>query len=162
MTANGHAVAMSPSDRIRERLDDPKVAESLDTLLDHAELLAVLVTGLDGFVRRGDTISNSLSSALTDLKGAPLSSAVPGATALKGVDIQALAASLATLSTTLVAATPVLAALGEAVVDGKAAAAGSSPKGLFALWKVTKDPDVGRGMNFMIQVARSFGRRVGQ
>ena len=162
MTANGQAVAMAPSDRIRERLDDPKVAEALNVLLDHAELAAVLVTGLDGFIRRGDTISDSLSSALTDLKGAPLSGAVPGAAALKTVDIQALAASLASLSATLVAATPVLSALGEAVVEGKAAVGGTSPKGLFGLWKVTKDPDVGRGLNFMIQVARSFGRRVGQ
>ncbi|PND57913.1 hypothetical protein CRM90_10660 [Mycobacterium sp. ENV421] len=162
MTANGQTVATSPGDQIRERLDDPAVAEALNTLLDHAELLAVLVSGLDGFIRRGDTISNSLSSALTELKGAPLGSAVPGAAALKGVDIQALAASLAALSATLVAATPVLSALGEAVVDAKAAATVAPPKGLFGLWKVTKDPDVGRGMNFMIQVARSFGRRVGR
>ena len=40
-----------PADAVRERLDDPRVAEALTTLLDHADLLAVLVSGLDGFVR---------------------------------------------------------------------------------------------------------------
>jgi len=178
MTANGQAVAVSPSDSIRERLDDPKVAEALNTLLDHAELLAVLVTGLDGFVRRGDTISNSLSSAVSDFKGASLAGAVPGGESLKGLDVQGLAASLGTLSTALVGAThaintllksrltdpqaaDVLAKLGDAVVDAKTANA-AAPKGMLGLWKVSKDPDVGRGLGFLIQVARSFGRRVGQ
>jgi len=179
MTASGQAIAVSPGDRLRDRLDDPKVAEALNTLLDHADLLAVLVTGLDGFVRRGDSISNTLSSAVGEFKGASLAG-VPGAESLKGVDIQGLAASLGTLSTALVGATPalntlltsrltdpqaagVLAQLGDALVEGKAAAASEpGPKGLMGLWKVTKDKDVARGLGFLIQVARSFGRRVGQ
>lgn len=180
MTANGQAVALSPADQIRDKLDDPKVAASLNNLLDHAELLAVLVTGLDGLVRRGDVITDSLSSAVNDFKGASAAGVVPGGEALKSVDLQGLAQSLATLSNSLVGAAPalnsllssrltdpqtaeVLAALGQALVDGKAAAAApGGPKGLFGLWKVTKDPDVVRGFGFMIQVARSFGRQVGQ
>ncbi len=181
MTANGQAVAVSPADQIRDRLDDPNVAASLNTLLDHADLLAVLVTGLDGFVRRGDAITDSLSSAVNDFKGAAAAGVVPGADALKGVDLPGLAQSLATLSNSLVGATPaintllssrltdpqaaeVLAALGQALVDGKAAAAADpgGPKGLFGFWKVTKDPDVVRGLGFMIQVARAFGRQVGR
>ncbi|BBY65976.1 DUF1641 domain-containing protein [Mycolicibacterium helvum] len=179
MTANGQAVAVSPADQIRDKLDDPKVAASLNNLLDHADLLAVLVTGLDGLVRRGDVIADSLSCAVNDFKGASVAG-VPGAEALKSVDLQSLAQSLATLSNSLVGAAPalnsllssrltdpqtaeVLAALGQALVDGKAAAAApGGPKGLFGLWKVTKDPDVVRGLGFMIQVARSFGRQVGQ
>lgn len=181
MTANGQAVAVSPADQIRDKLDDPKVAASLNNLLDHADLLAVLVTGLDGFVRRGDAITDSLSAVVSDFKGASVAGVVPGADALKGVDLQGLAQSLATLSNSLVGATPalntllssrltdpaaaeVLAQLGQALVEGKAAAAADpgGPKGLFGFWKVTKDPDVVRGLGFMIQVARAFGRQVGK
>ncbi len=88
MTANGQAVAVSPADQIRDRLDDPTVAASLNALLDHADLLAVLVTGLDGFVRRGDLITDSLTSAVNDFKGVSVAGVLPGAEALKGVDVQ--------------------------------------------------------------------------
>lgn len=181
MTANGQAVAVSPADQIRERLDDPEVAASLNDLLDHADLLAVLVSGLDGLVRRGDAITDSLSSAVVEFKGASSAGVIPGAEALKGVDLQGLTQSLATLSNSLVGATPalntllssrltdpqaaeVLAQLGEALVEGKAAAAADpgGPRGVFGFWKVSKDPDVLRGLGFIIQVARAFGRRMGQ
>lgn len=168
MTANGQAVAVSPADQVRDRLEDPTVAASLKTLLDHADLLAVLVTGLDGFVRRGDLITESLTSAVNDFKGVSVTGVLPGAEALKGVDVQGLTQSLATLSNSLVVATPALNALlsqlGQAVAEGEAAAAADpgGPKGLFALWKATRDPDVARGLGFMIHIARAFGRQVGQ
>lgn len=177
MTANGQAVAVTPADTVRDRLDDPQVAAALNTLLDHADVLAVLVSGLDGFVRRGDTITETVSAAVTEFRGAS-AAGIPGADALKGVDLQSLASSLATLSGSVVGATPalntllssgltdpqaaqVLASLGDALVDGKAGAA-NPPKGLYGLWKATKDPDVARGLGFLLAVAKSFGRRVGQ
>ncbi len=168
MTGNGQAVAVSPADQIRDRLDDPTVAASLNSLLDHAELLAVLVEGLDGFVQRGDLITDSLTSAVNDFKSVSVAGMVPGADALKGIDMQGLAQSLATLSTSLVAAAPalntLLSQLGPALAEGQAAAAADpgGPRGLFGLWKVTKDPDVARGLGFLIQVARAFGRQIGQ
>ncbi len=70
MTANGQAVAVTPADSVRDRLDDPQVAAALNTLLDHADVLAVLVSGLDGFVRRGDTITETVSSAVAEFRGA--------------------------------------------------------------------------------------------
>lgn len=177
MTANGQAVAVTPADSVRDRLDDPQVAAALNTLLDHADVLAVLVSGLDGFVRRGDTITDTVSSAVAEFRGAS-AAGIPGADALKGVDVQSLVASLATLSGSVVGATPalntllssgltdpqaaqVLASLGDSLVDGKAGAA-NPPKGLYGLWKATKDPDVARGLGFLLAVAKSFGRRVGQ
>ena len=177
MTANGQAVAVTPADSVRDRLDDPQVAAALNTLLDHADVLAVLVSGLDGFVRRGDTITDTVSSAVAEFLGAS-AAGIPGADALKGVDLRSLAASLATLSGSVVGATPalttllssgltdpqaaqVLASLGDSLVDGKAGAA-NPPKGLYGLWKATKDPDVARGLGFLLAVAKSFGRRVGQ
>lgn len=177
MTANGQAVAVTPADSVRDRLDDPQVAAALNTLLDHADVLAVLVSGLDGFVRRGDTITDTVSSAVAEFRGAS-TAGIPGADALKGVDVQSLVSSLATLSGSVVGATPalntllssgltdpqaaqVLASLGDSLVDGKAGAA-NPPKGLYGLWKATKDPDVARGLGFLLAVAKSFGRRVGQ
>ncbi|KQH75982.1 hypothetical protein AO501_18270 [Mycobacterium gordonae] len=181
MSANGQVVALSPGDQLRDRLDDPAIAASLNSLLDHADLLAILVTGLDGFVRRGDQISESVASAVGEIRGASLT--VPGFDQVKAelgsVDVQALAATLASLASALVAAAPtlnkilnsplvdpqaadVLAELGEALVEGKAAAAADpgGPKGLFGLWRVSKDKDINRGLGFLIQVARAFGRQL--
>lgn len=183
MSANGQVVAMSPADQLRDRLDDPAVAASLNNLLDHADLLAILLTGLDGFVRRGDQISETLAEAVDELRTAASTANVPGLDGVKGelrsVDLQALAASLSSLASALVAATPalnkilksplvdpqaadVLAELGQALVEGKAASEADpgGPKGIFGLWRVTKDKDINRGMGFLVQVARAFGRQL--
>lgn len=179
MIANGQvAEAMSPADTVRDRLDDPRVAEALNTLLDHADLLAVLVGGLDGLLRRGDDIADNLTSAIGELKGAETQ--FPGVAALKGVDLNELASSLALLTGGLVKATPaittlmnssladergadVLAALGEALVSARSSVP-APPHGLRGMWKTlrgaAKDPDVGRGVVYLVEVARSFGRRV--
>lgn len=181
MTANGQAVAISAADALRDRLDDPRIAESLISLLDHADLLAIIVAGLDGFIRRGEEIGESLLSAVDEFNGTSLTGAIPGVASLKDVDLQALAGSLASLSGALVGATPalntlltsrltdphaaeVLALLGQALVEGKAAADADpgGPKGMFGLWRATKDKDITRGLGFMIQVARAFGRRLAQ
>lgn len=182
----GQPVDVSPVDRLRKRLDDPAVAASLDSLLDHADLIAILVAGLDGLVRRGDEISESLASAVDELRGPASSlSSIPGLDQVKnefrGIDVGALAVSLAGLSKALVDATPamntllrsplvdpqsaeVLAELGHALVEGKAAAEADpgGPKGLFGLWRVSKDTDINRGLGFLIQVARAFGKRLPQ
>ncbi|GAB3001364.1 DUF1641 domain-containing protein [Mycobacterium bourgelatii] len=172
MSANGQVATLSPADQLRERLDDPAIAASLNTLLDHADLLAVLLSGLDGFVRRGDAISDSLASAVGELRTGVQAE-------LQSVDLQALVSSLASLTSALVDATPalnkilhsplvepqtadVLVELGQALVEGKAAATADpgGPKGLMGLWRVSKDKDVSRGMGFLVQVARAFGRRL--
>ncbi|MEZ0357752.1 DUF1641 domain-containing protein [Mycobacterium sp. SA01] len=176
MTANGQAVSVTPADTLRDRLDDPHVAAALNTLLDHADVLAVLLSGLDGLLSRGDTITDSVSAAVVELRGASSAAVVPGADALKGVDLQSLATSLASLSGSVVTAAPalntvlssgltkpetaaVLASIGDALGDGKAGAA-NPPKGIYGLWKATKDPDFARGLGFLVAVATSFGRRV--
>lgn len=174
MVVNGQAAAvLSPADAVRERLDDPRVADALNSLLDHADLLAVLVGGLDGLVRRGDDITNNLTGAVAELKG------------LNGADtplpdLAGLAASLAALSGGLVKATPaittlldssltdprgaeVISALGDALVSARTAIP-PAPRGVRGMWKTVrgaaKDPDVGRGLVYLIEVARAFGRRV--
>ena len=175
MGTNGEASApvlepaplAGPSAILRERLDDPRVADALNTLLEHADLLAVLVTGLDGFVRRGDDITANLTSALGELKG-------------QSVELGQLSSSLAQLSGGLVHAAPalttllnspltdpqgaeVIAALGDAMVSARTSVP-PAPRGVRGLWKTlrgaAKDPDVARGVAYLLEVARVFGRRV--
>lgn len=179
--ANGHVVEASPADLLRERLDDPAVAASLNSLLDHADLLAVLLAGLDGMVRRGDEISETLASAVGELRGPATS--LPGLDRARAefgsVDVASLVVSLAGLTRALVDTMPVLnkllhspladpraaevlADIGAALVEGELAAQSDPgrPKGLFGLWRVSKDKDINRGLGFLIQVARAFGRQL--
>lgn len=172
-------LAASPGDELIQRLDDPALASSLSLILDHADLLAMLVVGLGGLLRRGDVISDSLVSALAEFKTAGAS--FTSQTLLPDVDVPELQSTVAGLASALIAAAPtinkvlrspltdpqtahVLADVGEALLEGKAAAAEDprGPKGVFALMRVTKDPDVSRGLGFMIQVARAFGKRLVQ
>lgn len=185
MSGNGQFLQLSPADQVREKLDDPQVAASLNSLLEHADLLAILVSGLDGLVRRSDTLSDTLTSAIGDFKGAKgvngasLTQSIPGIDSLRSVDLAGLAESFATLSDKVIGATPalnsllesrltdpqaadVLAQLGEALVEAKAATAKhpDGPKGFFGILKATKDPDVIRGIGFLLQVAKGFGRQL--
>lgn len=171
--SNGQLVAQSPADDLLARLDDPKVAAALSNLLDHADLLAILVVGLDGLVSRGEVIGSSLADAVTELRS--------GAEDLPAVDLKALAGSLATLSGSLPTAIPALGALldssltdpkaievitqlGHALVVGRERieAAPPTPTGVFSLLRTLKDEDVARGLGFLIQVAKSFGQQLGQ
>ncbi|GFG55680.1 hypothetical protein CQY20_08460 [Mycolicibacterium agri] len=49
----------SPGDELIQRLYDPQVAASLGVILDHADLLATVIQGLDGMLRRADVISDT-------------------------------------------------------------------------------------------------------
>lgn len=183
MTANSRVLELSPADQVRAKLDDPRVAASLNDLLDHADLLAILISGLDGLVRRSDVISENLTAAIGELKGdangASLSRSIPGIESLKSVDLAGLADSFATLSGKVIEATPtlnsllgssltdpqaaeVLSQLAAAVVEAKTATARSpqQPRGIFGILKTAKDPDVARGLGFMLGVAKAFGRQL--
>lgn len=174
MVGNGQFVTPSSVDDLLARLDEPRVVAALNDLLDHAELLALVVTGLGGLVSRGEVIGDSLSEAVSELRGArgnvqPLSS----------FDLQGLANSLATLSGSVVRATPALTSLlSSQLIDPKAvdviAQLGSAlvqareridedasfPTGVIGLLRTLKDEDVSRGLGYLIQVARSFGRQL--
>ncbi|WP_085916642.1 MULTISPECIES: DUF1641 domain-containing protein [Pseudonocardia] len=176
MVVNGQLAAHSPADELLERLDDPTVAASLSVVLEHADLLAVLVVALDGFLRRGDTIMEGVADGVRDLRQA----SGPGVSSLSGIDVQGLMSSATTLSGGVVAATPTLhalltstlvtdpraakaiALLGDAVVEGADAASAikAGPTGVFGLLRVLKDENVSRGLNLLIEIVRSLGRRL--
>ncbi|EKF24404.1 hypothetical protein C731_1609 [Mycolicibacterium hassiacum DSM 44199] len=170
--------ADSPRNDLIRRLEDPKTAAALGQLLDHAELVAFLVDSIDGFVRRADVISDSVASGVAEVKQLAGSN---GQRPWPAVDVAALSETVARLGAAAAAAAPVverllnspltdpqtadtLAQLGEAVVAGRQAAAADrrGPKGIFALMRATKDPDVARGLGFMIHIARAVGRSLGQ
>lgn len=174
MTIDGQVAARSPADELRARLDEPQVAAALNTVLDHADLLALVAVALDGFLSRGDVIANTLAEAVGELRDASSNGSHPFA----GIDVKGLATSAAALSGPLVAATPALTTLLEQATDPRAvetvthltAAVGDArtaldhgapaPTGVLALLRVLKDPDIARGLGFLLEVAKAFGRRI--
>ncbi|UNB49921.1 DUF1641 domain-containing protein [Mycolicibacterium sp. YH-1] len=167
----------SPGDRLIQRLDDPGVASSLSLILDHADLLAVVIVAVDGLLRRADVIGDSVSASVGEAR--QVIAAANGQRSFPQVDIAALSETVKRLTAAAVDATPALdrllhssltdpqtadflAQAGDALLEGREAAEADprGPRGVFALMRVTKDPDVSRGLGFMIQVARAFGKRL--
>lgn len=162
MAVNDQLSTRAPADELLERLEEPTVVAALNTLLDHADLLAILVVALEGLFTRGDVIANSLASAFGELKGASEEGgALAGVTALAGP----LMAATPLLTTVLADASKpatikvvgqLTAALAEA---GESTSTRAPSTGVFALLRTLKDPDVARGLDFFTQVAKAFGKQ---
>jgi hypothetical protein len=67
LTTNG-VTALTPQEQLQARLSDPKILDALNRLLDRAELLAFSADALDGFMRRGDEITNSIGEMVADVR----------------------------------------------------------------------------------------------
>lgn len=170
-----------PTEALAERLSDPRVAASLNTLLDHVDLLAVLVTGLDALVSRGDTIADSLASGVAELRAAgeqtqadtaQLTAAARQLKALTPAVLDKLP-----LMENLLNGLPVLESLlgsdladprliglagtvARAVVQGadQAATAPVPATGIRALLRALKDPDIARALGFALSIAKALGK----
>ncbi len=70
MVANGSLAAVPPSQRLLRRLDDPQTADALERLLDRLDILAFAVEATEGFLRRGDEITENIGDALREAKAA--------------------------------------------------------------------------------------------
>jgi hypothetical protein len=70
LTTNGASSTLTPQEQLQARLSDPKIIDALNRLLDRAELLAFSADALDGLIRRGDTITESLGSMVSNAKNA--------------------------------------------------------------------------------------------
>ncbi len=168
VAVNGQLVARSPADDLLARLEEPQVLAALNNLLNHADLLSMLVVSLDGFLSRGDVIADSLSEAIGDFRG------VAGGNPAASFDAMGLMTTVGKLG----AATPainavltsmtdpraidVVTALTDSVAEARenAAKAPAAPTGIFGLMRALKDEDVSRGLGFMIEVAKAFGQRL--
>ena len=173
-------------DALRAKLDDPAVAASLTQILNHADLLAVLVESVDGFLQRSEIIGNSLLESLGDFKLMEQSDDNP----LKGINLKELGSALAQVAQSAPRVTPALtkvvdSGLIDAVMDsgitepavidqvgklGRGLAKGAELAetnpirvgGPLALLKQLKDPDIARGMSFFLNVLKSMGAELGR
>lgn len=169
---------------ILARLEDPTVAAGLHNLLDHVDLLAILVVGLDKMVARSEVIGDALVEGVAEIR-----SAAGDAGPTEPFDIAALLNSLVALSAALPKLTPGLTRVAEAdliddVIDSGivshdsmqqigmlgraltagAAAAESEPlqiKGALSMLRHLRDPDVARGLGYTLNILKAVGRELG-
>ena len=159
-------LSSTPTDRLRARLDDPAVAAALNTLLDHADVLALAAMSVGGFLERSDTIMGSVSDGLADLKG------VTGGVQFLAEPTRRLAeeapaiadAATALLNSGMLSKDVVdlLGRLAGALLQGAEAARtnGTTVQGVFPALRALKDPDVAKGLGFLIEVSRALGKNL--
>jgi hypothetical protein len=170
METSPAAPAARPVDALSERLNDPTVAASLVTLLDHAELLSTLVLGLGGFLERGDSVMDAVAESVNDLKAGTAGGDSPladlGRLRAMGGQLSELAPTLeAVASSRMVAPETIqlLSDVSDAAVEGVSAAQASpgGTGGIRGLYKALRDPEVQRGLDVLIEISRALGRRLG-
>lgn len=61
------ASVATPVQQLQDRLADPGVADSLLRLIDRADLVAFALDALDGFLRRSDTVVESVSQGVREI-----------------------------------------------------------------------------------------------
>ena len=165
------SAAVSPSEAVAERLNDPAVAASLVTILDHAELLSTLVLGLGGFLERGDQVIGALAEAVGDLKAAgagqqlsdlPKLADVASATKLL-VDSAPTLQGVLQSSLAQPESVAMVSMFAEAANEGlnNARRSGARVDGVRGAMRTLKDPDVQRGLGILVEIARALGRRAG-
>jgi hypothetical protein len=165
-----------PVRQLAARLDDPTVAQSLHTLLDHADLLAVLVLGLDGLARRGDVITDALVDSVSELRALQRPAGLPDAAELLriGQQIGAMVGPAVDILPTVeyllrsdlgdTRVIDIAAMASRAIVAGSQVSEAASEKerrpGLFALWRASRDKDTRRALGFGLGVAKALGREL--
>jgi uncharacterized protein YjgD (DUF1641 family) len=166
-----------------ERLEDPRVAAGLQNLLDHVDLLAVLVIGLDGFIGRSEVIGDALVDSVSDMR-----LLADGAKTSAPIDVAATVSSLLALSSALPKLTPTLTRVADedllggmldsgivsaeslahigmlaTAVNEGAAQAVSEPieiKGAISMYRQLKDPDIARGLGYTLSILKAVGHQL--
>ena len=160
--------AESPSEALARRLDDPATAQALNALLDNADLLAVMVEGLSGFVARSETITEAIADGVNELK------TVAGGQAAGLPTIEEAGKIAAQLAEALPIVTQVLeskmlepntiAMLGEvgaAATEGFDTAKRQDTRvTLFGALGALRDPHVQKGLGALVEIGRALGTRM--
>ncbi len=169
---------------IVERLTDPATLNTLNRLLDFLPLIALVVEALDEFIRRGDTIADSVAESVNDLRNGGtqvdlaalrrLAEVLPqivetGAEWIdSGVLDQGLPkvveAGMGMIDAGMLDQEVVrtLGELGKAAVDSfhEAREGSFQPVGLWGLLRAMKDPEIQKLIGFGLTVAKAFSRKV--
>ena len=159
-------LSSTPSDALRSRLDDPQVAAALGLILDNADTLALGLVALDGLLRRADTISGNIESSLKDVKVVADSFSYLAAPTkrLTQEAPQIADAAEALLESGMLSREVVnlLGRLAQALVEGagQAQARRTSVNGVLPAIRAQRDPDVARGLGFLIEVSRALGKAI--
>ncbi len=163
-----------PVQALAARLDDPQVAAALHRLLDHVDLLSILALGLSEFVSRGETISNSLASGVSDLRSSNLGAGFP-----PPAEIGTLLQRLLTLTGPVTDSLPTVEKLltsdlgdprvidtasmaSRAIVKATDGPAPAPVTGIRALLRALKDDDVSRALGWVLAVAKNLGQELRQ
>jgi len=168
--------AGSAADALLEKLDDPRIAEALASLLDKSENLNSFVEVLEGFLQRNEGLLEVVSQRVGRLGRA--GTAALGKSFEK-LDLDDLKAASGQIQGTLPLLRDVLnqfavlrqagffdadvvailgrtgRAIAAATRDPKARS--SETRGVFSLLGLLKDPEIARSLNFIISFARHFG-----
>jgi hypothetical protein len=163
---------------LQARLDEPQVAAALSNVLDHADLLAVLLVGLDGFVSRSETIGDALTAGIGEIR--ELTASLPRPEGISGNDV---VASLMTLSGVLPQLTRLLthvvdsgvvdpllnsgvlaphtvermAVVARALIRADAGTEATEPMSVRGLLRLRKDPQIARALAYGVSFLRSLG-----
>ncbi|HRC87432.1 MAG TPA: DUF1641 domain-containing protein [Thermoanaerobaculia bacterium] len=60
--------ALTPQERLQERLSEPQTLEALNRLLDRLDVIAFTAEALEGFLRRAEVVADSVAQGLADLR----------------------------------------------------------------------------------------------
>lgn len=164
-----------------ERLGKRETIESIHSLLNHLELLAMSATMLDGFIRRGDQLVENMSGMIAELRkdGASISQddidsmkeAAQGLISVaRTMHSSHIFEEMPRLLTTLVelirsgvfdpSTVRVLAEVGSAASASYQKTVNEKPSGLgpWGLFQALGDEDVQKSMGFLIAMARNYGK----
>ncbi|MFN8078062.1 MAG: DUF1641 domain-containing protein [Kineosporiaceae bacterium] len=158
-------LSSTPVDQLRARLDDPEVAASLNALLDNVGTLALLATMVNGFLERGDTITENVVSAVHEMRGA--AGHGPGYLVEPARKLVEEAPAIADAATALIESgmfsrqvVDLLGRFANAAVEGVRVAETqrTTVSGLRPAFRALHDPDVARGLGMLVEVARAIGK----
>ncbi len=65
---NGTHAVTEPGAELHERLADPKTTAALTRLLDRLDVICFLLEAADGFLRRGEVVTDSLAESIAELR----------------------------------------------------------------------------------------------
>ena len=162
-----------------EQLGNPQTIANLQTVLSKLEVAAFALTAIDGFVRRGDEITDAISASLGDARTLVgfldleklkiLPQALEALPVLLNSGILDHLPQFANAATTFVesgllnpATVKALAETGDHLSASYDEVKKLPPKhtSLLGLVKALSDPDVNRSVTLMLEMARYYGKKI--